>query len=171
MKRILIAVFAVMTVCLEVQAQYIGEKPQQLERRSGHLYTETGTRLDYDMARTILNDENFQSYSSGRELYRAGVIVSSIGGSLGAAGVILFATALSSLKTADSWVPYFLQTVIGTPCMIIGGTMLLTSIPLFCVGNARLKKAAESYNHGNLAFAPELSIGLQQSGIGVGIRF
>lgn len=171
MKRFLSAILTVMAACMALQAQYVGETPQRLERKGGHLYTETGTRIDHDIARSILDGESLQLYSSGRRLYRAGVIVSSIGGGFGAAGIVLFATALSSLYTSDSWVPYFLGTVTSIPCLIIGGAMLLTGIPLLCVGNARLKKAAEGYNPGHLAFAPEFSIGAQPSGIGLGIRF
>lgn len=171
MKRLMITILTVMAACLTAQAQYIGERPQRLERRGGHLYTENGSRIDIDIARSIMNEDSFQLYSSGRKLYKAGVIVSSIGGGFGAAGIILFATSLCSLNTADSWVPYFLGTITSIPCLIIGGTMLLTSIPLLCVGNARLKKAAEGYNSGDLAFAPKLSLGFQPCGIGFGIRF
>lgn len=171
MKRLMITILTVMAACLTAQAQYIGERPQRLERRGGHLYTETGTRIDLDIASSIMDEESLQLYSSGRRLYRAGVIVSSIGGGFGAVGIVLFATSLSSLNTADSWVPYFLGTVTSIPCLIIGGTMLLTSIPLLCVGNARLKKAAECYAPGTPASVSEVSIGIQQSGIGLGIRF
>lgn len=171
MKRLMITILTVMAACLAAQAQYIGERPQRLERRGGHLYTENGSRIDIDIAHSIMNEESFQLYSSGRKLYKAGVIVSSIGGGFGAVGIVLFATSLGSLNTADSWVPYFLGTITSIPCLIIGGTMLLTSIPLLCVGNARLKKAAECYAPGTPASVSEVSIGIQQSGIGLGIRF
>ena len=114
----MITILTVMAACLAAQAQYIGERPQRLERRGGHLYTENGSRIDIDIARSIMNDESFQLYSSGRKLYKAGVIVSSIGGGFGAVGIILFATSLGSLNTADSWVPYFLGTVTSIPCLI-----------------------------------------------------
>ena len=129
MKRLMITILTVMAACLAAQAQYIGERPQRLERRGGHLYTETGTRIDLDIASSIMNEESLQLYSSGRRLYRAGVIVSSIGGGFGAVGIVLFATSLGSLNTADSWVPYFLGTVTSIPCLIIGGTMLLRKPP------------------------------------------
>ena len=122
MKRFLITMLTVITMCIAAQAQYIEGTPQRLERRGGHLYTENGSRIDIDIARSIMNEESFQLYSSGRKLYKAGVIVSSIGGGFGAAGIILFATSLGSLNTADSWVPYFLGTVTSIPCLIIGAS-------------------------------------------------
>lgn len=105
MKRLMITILTVMAACLAAQAQYIGERLQRLERMGGHLYTETGTRIDLDIASSIMDEESLQLYSSGRRLYRAGVIVSSIGGGFGAVGIVLFATSLGSLNTADSWVP------------------------------------------------------------------
>ena len=103
MKRFLITMLTVITMCIAAQAQYIEGTPQRLERRGGHLYTENGSRIDIDIARSIMNEESFQLYSSGRKLYRAGVIVSSIGGGFGAVGIVLFATSLGSLNTANQY--------------------------------------------------------------------
>ena len=60
MKRLMITILTVMAACLAAQAQYIGERPQRLERRGGHLYTETGTRIDLDIASSIMNEVSYK---------------------------------------------------------------------------------------------------------------
>ena len=60
--------------------------------------------------------------------------------------------------------------VLCAPFVVIGKSLLIASIPLFCIANAWLKKAAEGYSP-RTAYVPQLSLGAQPSGIGLGIRF
>ena len=171
MKRTL-TLTAIILLSLTVQAQYIEKVPQSLERRAGNLFTEEGVKLDMHSAASILDQDMFQLYSSGNKLYRSGVIISSIGGGIEALGIIVLALGIHhSLSYSDSWVPYFLSVVSASPFMTIGGALLITSIPIFCVANARLKKVADGYSSKKSVFAPQLSLGAQPGGIGLGITF
>ena len=159
MKKILTLTILVL-LSVTARAQYIDGVPQSLERRAGHLYTDDGTRLSQAAAMSLLS-----------ELYKAGVIVSSIGGGLGAIGITIFALSLDNLlHRSNSWVPYLIGVSFASAFAVPGAALLLTSIPLFCIANARLKKAAEGYSP-RTAYVPQLSLGAQPSGIGLGIRF
>lgn len=170
MKRTL-TLTAIILLSLTVQAQYIEKAPQSLERRAGNLFTEEGVKLDMHNAASILDQDMFHLYSSGKRLYKSGVIVSSIGGGLEALGIIVLALGIHSLTYSDSWVPYFLSVVYASPFMTIGGALLISSIPIFCVANARLKKVADGYSSKKSVFAPQLYLGAQPAGIGLGITF
>ncbi len=170
MKKILTLTILVL-LSVTARAQYIDGVPQSLERRAGHLYTDDGTRLSQAAAMSLLSEDMYGMYSSGRHLYKAGVIVSSIGGGLGAIGITIFALSLDNLlHRSNSWVPYLIGVSFASAFAVPGAALLLTSIPLFCIANARLKKAAEGYSP-RTAYVPQLSLGAQPSGIGLGIRF
>ena len=56
----------------------------------------------------------------------------------------------------------------GFGSMMAGGAMLAAGIPLLCVGDARLKKAAQGYNERNNII---LSVNLGQYGPGLALKF
>lgn len=152
------------------RAQYIDGVPQSLERRAGHLYTDDGTRLSQAAAMSLLSEDMYGMYSSGRRLYKAGVIVCSIGGVLEAAGITILAITITQLNSSKTPAPLFAGMVLCAPFVVIGKSLLIASIPLFCIANAWLKKAAEGYSP-RTAYVPQLSLGAQPGGIGLGIRF
>lgn len=170
MKRFLSLAALIVLLSVTAKAQYIDGAPQFLERRAGHLYTDDGTRISQIDAMSLLSQDMFEMYSSGRRLYQAGVIVSSIGGALEAVGITVFALTFDyMLKQSNSWVPLLIGAPLLSVFLTPGTILLLSSIPIFCVANARLKKAAEGYSSGRNA--PQLTLGAQPSGIGVGIVF
>ena len=101
------------------RAQYIDGVPQSLERRAGHLYTDDGTRLSQAAAMSLLSEDMYGMYSSGRHLYKAGVIVCSIGGVLEAAGITILAITITQLNSSKTPAPLFAGMVLCAPFVVI----------------------------------------------------
>ena len=84
--------------------------------------------------------------------------------------ITILAITITQLNSSKTPAPLFAGMVLCAPFVVIGKSLLIASIPLFCIANAWLKKAAEEYSP-RTAYVPQLSLGAQPGGIGLGIRF
>lgn len=158
MKRISIIVIMVLLACLSARAQY-ADNGSGLRYKGGWLYTADGVKVDRTTATAYMSQEDYQQYYlKGSRLFTAGIVVSSVGGGI-IVGSLMFDLIYPNVHrspdpTAGVHVP--VVTWLGS---IVGGTLLAVSVPLYCVGAHKLKKAAD------------LSFVSPSGGVGLAFRF
>lgn len=82
-------------------------------------------------------------------------------------GTIFTVLAVNSYEMAGN----IIYGMLAVPGLVLGTGLLVLSIPFYWSGISKLKTVVQTYNPQRLSFAPELSLGAQPSGIGMGIRF
>ena len=168
MKKTLTIIILAIGFCTASHAQYAAGH-RTLFRESGNLYTSEGIPLDITTAEELLSPDAFRQYRTGKGLFISGIAVSATGGAFflgGTASIIAGVTLLG--KEHPPGLPFIIA---GYMSIITGGVLAVLSIPLYCTGISQLNKAARSTRAQGLAYVPQLSLGAQPSGIGLGIRF
>ncbi|HJB45006.1 MAG TPA: hypothetical protein IAB87_09530 [Candidatus Coprenecus merdipullorum] len=168
MKKTLTIIILAIGICTASHAQYAAGH-RTLFRESGNLYTSEGIPLDITTAEELLSPDAFRQYRTGKGLFISGIAVSATGGAFflgGTASIIAGFTLLG--KEHPPGLPFIIA---GYMSIITGGVLAVLSIPLYCTGISQLNKAARSTRAQGLAYVPQLSLGAQPSGIGLGIRF
>ena len=164
MKRIIVSiVLALVAVVSYAQvAQNLPEGVMTLDRRSGKLSI-NGMNVAKNSTYLYLSPEAESLYKSGDTISSIGDIL--MGGSAGfAAGWLT-----SSLILGDKRV----NKKADAPVYITCGAIFLVGLPLHFVGLNRINKAIADYNtrHGFTAKSPQLSMGVQQNGLGLSLQF
>lgn len=61
----------------------------------------------------------------------------------------------------------------GVPAYIASGVVALVGLPIYFIGRGKINKAVSSFNtsHGYAHYSPELTIGVQDAGVGLALRF
>ena len=128
--------------------------------------------IDKTQYRNYFTPEEFQRVNAAFNMRKAGIGVTSAG-----AGLCVVASVMMGVGAmhTDSQ-QYGSETVeigwdvfwAGFSSMMAGGAMLATGIPLLCVGESRLKKAAQGYNVRNNII---LSVNVGQYGPGLALKF
>ena len=61
----------------------------------------------------------------------------------------------------------------GVPAYIASGVVALVGLPIYFIGRGKINKAVSSFNtsHGYAYYSPELTIGVQDAGVGLAFRF
>ena len=172
MKKTLTIIILAIGICTASHAQYAAGH-RTLFRESGNLYTSEGIPLDITTAEELLSPDAFRQYRTGKGLFISGIAVSATGGAFflgGTASIIAGVTLLGKEHSSCSppGLPFILA---GYMSIITGGVLAVLSIPLYCTGISQLNKAARSTRAQGLAYVPQLSLGAQPGGIGLGIRF
>lgn len=165
MKKSLLLLILFLCIDNISNAQFLPDFQEiQLSYRNGNLFSAEGIKIDKSSAINYFTDakvyENF--YIKGKRLFTSGIVLSATGAGI-VAGSVLFDVIYSSSQknrpTDDIYIesPYLpIVSLIGS---IVGGTLLVASIPLYWVGTVKLKKAA------TLSFTPP------SGGAGLAIRF
>ena len=148
-------------------AQYIDGVPQSLKRRGGNLYTDEGVKLNPETAMTFMDENTYSIYRKGDGHFRSAAGLSIAGAALLIPGTIFTVLAVNSYEMAGN----IIYGMLAVPGLVLGTGLLVLSIPFYWSGISKLKTVVKTYNPQRLSFAPELSLGAQPSGIGMGIRF
>ena len=118
----------------------------------------------------MLSQDAYQDYLSGRRVYNAGVITTSVGaGIVGASGLLFGSIAVipygeNNAEKVLMPLGIIAMSIYGA---IAGGVVMVAGIPCLCVGDHRLRKAAGTCEGPQLA----LSFGPTTNGIGLGLSF
>ena len=147
-------------------AQYIDGVPQSLKRRGGNLYTDEGVKLNPETAMTFMDENTYSIYRKGYGHFRSAAGLSIAGAALLIPGTIFTVLAVNSYEMAGN----IIYGMLAVPGLVLGTGLLVLSIPFYWSGISKLKTVVKTYNPQRLSFAPELSLGAQPSGIGMGIR-
>ena len=142
-RNLILLVVLAMTACLTASAQLINGEKSHVYRKGGELFTSSDAKIDKSTALQYMSsDTYYEYYLKGHKLFRSGIIVSSIG-----AGIVVGTLAFDLINHAAHPVnpekPTKYVPVVSITGAIVGGTMLLVSIPLYAVGTVKLNKAAE----------------------------
>ncbi len=123
----------------------------------------------------------FQQYDSGRKLtiagwcvFGTGAAVSAFGGGLLISGLVTAANNDPTATPAEGLgkgIGAVLTSAVGIICLIPGGVLLTTSVPLLCVGYSKRNKSVDTYNQSLNAPPISYHITTGQDGIGLAIRF
>ena len=173
--NLLIAVLTVVSV-FAASAQYAEDGGAlyygALYYKAGNVYTsDGGVKLTKANALNYFSSlDDYENYwLKGKRLFTAGIVVSSIGAGL-ALGGYLFDVINIRVSDFDP----FKEMYIPIPSFagwILGGAMIVASVPLYWVGTVKLKKAAAAGSTGSVAYTPELSFVTQSGGIGLALNF
>lgn len=155
MRKFLFTIFLAIVTASTAWAQYIGTN-QHTSYRNGHLYTADGVRLNKSTAMAYMPQSDYEKYYlKGRRLFTSGIVLSATG-----AGIVVGSVLFDVFNSANHTNPYTMYIpVVSWLGSIVGGTLLVASIPLYWVGTVKLKNAA------TLSFAPP------SGGAGLAIRF
>ena len=82
-------------------------------------------------------------------------------------GTVFTVLAVNSYEMAGR----LIYGMLGVPELVLGTGLLVLSIPFYWSGISKLKTVVKTYNPQRFSFAPELSLGAQPGGIGLGITF
>lgn len=162
MRKFLFTIFLVIITASTAWAQFIGTR-QHISYRNGHLYTADGARPNKSTAMTYMSQSDYENfYLKGRRLFTSGIVLSATGAGI-IAGSVLFDVIYSSTQnnqaTGDIHIETYYLPVVSLIGTIVGGTLLVASIPLYWVGTVKLKKAA------TLSFTPP------SGGLGLAVNF
>ena len=161
MKRILITlVLALAAVAAHAQVN-LPEGHMTLDRKTGRLSI-NGMNIEKNSTYLYLSPEAEALYKSGDSISTVGDIMMSV--SAGFAAGWLTSSLIWGDKRDKSKDAY----------VYIGcGVVFLAGLPLHVVGVNKINKAIADYNtrHGFAAKAPEISLGAQQYGIGLALKF
>lgn len=173
MKKILALIILAIGICTASHAQYAGGGHQTLLREGSNILTTDGVPLNITTAGELLSPDAFRQYRTGKGLFISGIAVSATGGAffLGGTASIIAGFAMLGNGQSSCSPPGLIYIVSGYMSLITGGVLAILSIPLYCTGISQLNKAARSTQAQGLAYVPQLSIGSQPGGIGLGIRF
>ena len=122
--------------------------------------------IDVSQYRNYFTPEEYQQVNNAFQLRKNGMWTMVAGGATLAVGTVLFGTCVPfAAKSEEDGDKYNqISKGIGIPGLVgmfAGGAMLIAGIPVFCVGDARLKKAAEGYNQrNNIAYLTVTPAGL-----------
>lgn len=125
------------------------------------------TEMDYKIRNKILGKNELKNYltideyetyiSATRQLHAGGGLLGS-GLSLTIAGTVMFIMNKADITATTAQSLKYLS--ISVPFMIVGSIAFNVGVPLFCVGNARLKWIAKNYNRRefgvDMSFHPSL---------------
>ena len=165
MKRIPIIVIMLLMACLSASAQY-ADGGNGLRYKGGWLYTMDGAKVDMTTAADYMSQEDYQQYYlKGSRLFKAGIVVSSVGGGI-IVGSLMFDLIYPNVRKNSNFTTgvHVQEMGVHVPVVtwlgsIVGGTLLAVSVPLYCVGAHKLKKVA------NLSFVTP------SGGVGLAFRF
>ena len=125
--------------------------------------------------RNYFNAEEFDTVNGAMRQRGAGKGLMIAGGALVGAGMLCFIPGyicwIDSINDTYygglDWTAYAFMWS-GVSFMSVGGTLMTIGIPLYCVGDSRLRWAASSYNQRNQL---ALSLGAGRNGAGLFLRF
>lgn len=163
MKRFIIT-FLLCLATYSAYAQYA-----DVRYKLGHLRSD-GEKLSKEQVAAVLSQDAYQDYLSGRRVYKAGVITTSVGaGIVGASGLLFGSIAVipygeNNAEKVLMPLGIIAMSIYGA---IAGGVVMVAGIPCLCVGDHRLRKVAGTCEGPQLA----LSFGPTTNGIGLGLSF
>ena len=145
---------------------------QQLIYRSGNVYDSDSDKLQPDTVRDLMqkNRSALASYNSGRNKKTWGNVL--LYGGLGL-GTINLVMAVTTNKAEVDNQGNFHTTKTGPELAIIGGAMVLASIPIKIGYSKKIKTAVENYNQ-NVAsnnWKANMSIVADNQGFGLRVSF
>lgn len=121
------------------------------------LYNKSDEQLKY-----ILGEDAYSTYCSARRQASAGGTIWGLGLGLAVGGLIPMAVGLGTNEAA--------AVSVGSIFFSIGNLLLAVGVPIYCVGNARLKWVYNDYEK-NGGRAATLSLGETSNGYGLKICF
>ena len=169
MKRI-IFISLLLVIAWGAQAQRVNDKTDPMALKNGTLIL-AGEKLKTgeSIAAAIGQDAYRQSWKPAATMRKAGISLMSVGSVLTAWGLSGYITGLSVRwpereQDPEGWDK--MNKAYNATKFIIGGGLacLGAGIPLFCVGNGRLKRVRDSYNEG-------LALSMVPGGLGMTYRF
>ena len=160
--KILLLFIVLSCIGTTAKAQYIPDT-RHIQYRNGNLYTTEGVKLDKSTAVRYMNGNDYDNYYlKGKGLFTSGIVLSATGAGI-IAGSVLFDVIYSSTQnnqaTGDIHIETYYLPVVSLIGTVVGGTLLVASIPLYWVGTVKLKKAA------TLSFTPP------SGGLGLAVNF
>lgn len=162
MRKFLFTIFLAIVTASTAWAQYIGTN-QHISYRNGNLYTTEGVKLDKSTAVRYMNGNDYDNYYlKGKRLFTSGIVLSATGAGIIAGSVlfdVIYSTTQNNQATGDIHIETYYLPVVSLTGTIVGGTLLVASIPLYWVGTVKLKKAA------TLSFTPP------SGGLGLAVNF
>ncbi len=193
MKRLILFVLCSVAVCWSLQAQTVegvglqsgssmqaGERLDASVERRGNTYFCGGLEMGKRDYRDFLYSRSplaYDEFTRGYKLSCAGWAVMGTGLAAESLGVLFFcgATALLSTHRDVGWMGTFILVFgsvgaikIGAGLCVLGGTLILASVPMLGVGYSRMHKSVEVYNV-DLQTKATLSFGVSSSENGVGL--
>lgn len=153
--------------------------------REGNTYWHQGQSMNKREFRQFLQTSDYlpayERFQSGYRMAVAGWSVFGTGLAFGAVGVGLFCIGAAQFVHTDDTVAgvigasagMIVYTYLGVVSLSAGGVLDLVSIPLLCVGYARMHQSVEVYNVHCTAPQQSVSLGLHSGadGIGLALRF
>ena len=141
--KILLLLTVLLCVDTTAKAQYIPDT-RHIQYRNGNLYTTEGVKLDKSTAVRYMNGNDYDNYYlKGKRLFTSGIVLSATGAGI-IAGSVLFDVIYSSTQnnqaTGDIHTETYYLPVVSLTGAIVGGTLLVASIPLYWVGTVKLKR-------------------------------
>ncbi|MCM1176984.1 MAG: hypothetical protein NC308_10500 [Clostridium sp.] len=169
LKRIFVAAISMMLSCMAC-AQYQqdlslnpqGEKASAyMYQSAGKLYLGTRQLTDAEVMDQIGFGLYSETYTGARKQYRAGKVMTIVGGCLTGLG---FCLAIGGASNDDVE-----ALVAGTVIGVVAQPVLGGGIAFLCVGKGRLNWLAEDHN--SRRSRPNVSFGATRSGIGLAMNF
>lgn len=161
MKKFLL-LFTLLCIGTTAKAQYIPDT-RHIQYRNGNLYTSEGVKLDKSTAVRYMNGSDYDNYYlKGKRLFTTGIVLSATGAGIIAGSVlfdIIYSSTQNNQATGDIHIETYYLPVVSLIGTVVGGTLLVASIPLYWVGTVKLKKAA------TLSFTPP------SGGLGLAVNF
>lgn len=160
--KILLLLIVLLCIDTTAKAQYIPDT-RHIQYRNGNLYTTEGVKLDKSTAVRYMNGNDYDNYYlKGKRLFTSGIVLSATGAGIIAGSVlfdVIYSTTQNNQATGDIHIETYYLPVVSLTGTIVGGTLLVASIPLYWVGTVKLKKAA------TLSFTPP------SGGLGLAVNF
>lgn len=127
-----------------------------LEYKSGKIFV-NGENLSQDNYQLFTTETAYLKYNKYRKIYKSGVVLTSIG------GTVLAASLIYSIYDIITW-NHPLNTYVGPVIGYIGALasvpFIATGVPLWCAGHYKMK---------NMCVKTELAI--TQNGVGLALKF
>lgn len=148
--------------------------PQQLSYRTGgNLYDSNNQKLSPDMVRELIkkNESALSSYNAGRNKKTWGNVL--FYGGIGLAAINLVSAATQDTAGIDENGNYYSKK--STPTLaIVGGTLVLISIPIKAGYTRKIKSAANDYNEKTVAIEKvksDILFVADSRGVGIKLSF
>jgi hypothetical protein len=138
----------------------ISMEPPDIIEKQGWDYYYKGDKASMPLLKKVIemhtNPETFKHFNTGYQCYIAGMVIGFIGIDLAVSGVLLY-----TIKMQNGM--YYIYSGIG---------MVLLGIPVYSIGLARIDKSVNRYNRSvKTAYNPKLSVGINNSGLGLMLKF
>lgn len=169
---------SVLIIVLSLLTALVSNAQEIIKAKHGSLWQE-GTVLTDDEVQTLLGAETYAKYFAAQHNIKSAKTFMIVGLSGVGAGVLGMSSYILINVISPEEDSHLHQGfggkatsafVVGFYAAIIGGAVLVPSIPLYITGATRLKKIAKNYNAGQ---APQysLNLGMQQHGFGLALNF